>query len=109
MRQLIIILFMAISLLSKAQQNIVIKLTNKDDKTPIIASILIKGINKGYSTDSNGIESISFPASGNYTLVTTAVGYEEKETKITIPYSSDTLAIEMEISEEEMEDVVIRS
>ena len=41
--------------------------------------------------------------------VTSAVGYEEKQTKISIPYTSDTLEIELESSEHEMEEVVVQS
>jgi outer membrane receptor for ferrienterochelin and colicins len=109
MRLLIISLLTGISFISKAQQTLFIKVTGGENKAPIAASILLKGTNKGYSADSAGIASVSFPSSGSYTLITSAVGYEEKETKITIPYPSDTFEIKLEEGEHEMEEVVVQS
>lgn len=109
MRLIILLLLSGISFISKAQQTVHIKITGGENKTPVAASILVKGTTKGYSADTTGIVSVSFPANGDYTLVTTAVGYEEKETKITIPHISGTLEIELESSEHEMEEVVVQS
>ena len=109
MRLFIILLVTCASFAVKAQQTIFIKVTGGESKTPVGASIIIKGTTKGYSADSTGSASISFSANGNYTLVTSAIGYEEKETKITIPYLSDTLTIELENSHHEMEAVVVQS
>ncbi len=109
MRLFITLLLAAISFLSKAQQTLHIKITGGENKTPIAASILLKGTGKGYSADTSGIASVSFPSNGEYTLVATAVGYEGKETKITIPYTSDTLEIELESREHEMAEVVVQS
>ena len=109
MRLVIIILLSGISFISKAQQALYIKIADGENKTPIIASILLKSTTKGYSTDSTGVASLFFPANGNYTLKTTAIGYEEKETRITIPRTSDTLEIELESSAHEMEEVVVQS
>lgn len=109
MRLFIIILLSGISICCQAQQTLYIKVTGGESKTPISASLLIKGTTKGYSADTSGIASISFPSNDSYTLISTAVGYEEKKTKISIPYSSDTLEIELETSEEEMEEVIVQS
>lgn len=109
MRLLIPFLLTGISLFSEAQQTIFIKVTSQENKTPLVASILFKGTTKGYSTDSTGILSISFPSSASYTLIVSALGHEEKETKISIPYSSDTLEIELESIGHEMEEVIVQS
>ena len=109
MRLFIIILLSATSLFGKAQQTLYIKVTGGENKTPVSATVLIKGTTNGYSTDSTGITSISFVTNGNYTLITSATGYEEKETKLAIPYSADTLEVELESSEHEMEEVIIQS
>src|SRR5699024_2434871 len=53
--------------------------------------------------------SVSFSASGNYTLTISAVGYEQKEVKLTIPHTSDTLEIELESSEHQLEEVIVQS
>ncbi len=109
MRLFIVLLLTGISFISKAQQTLFITVTGGENKTRIAASILLKGTTQGYSADSTGTAPVSFPSNGNYTLVTSAVGYEEKETKITIPYTSDTLEIELESSDHEMEEVIVQS
>ncbi len=109
MRLFITLLLSGISFYSQAQQTLYIKVTGGENKTPISASILIKGTTQGYSADTSGRTSISFTANGNFTLVTSAVGYEEKETRVTIPYTSDTLEIELESGEEELEEVIVQS
>jgi outer membrane receptor for ferrienterochelin and colicins len=109
MRLFIIFLLASVGIVSKAQQTVVIKVTGGENQTPLSASVLLKGINKGYATDSTGTTFISFPVNGHFTLVASAIGYEEKETEITIPYSADTLKIEMESSDHEMEEVVVQS
>src|SRR5688500_8995287 len=109
MRLFIIMLLSGISFISRAQQTLHIKVTGGETKTPVSASIILKGTTRGYLADTTGVASIFFPSNGHYNLVTTAVGYQEKETKITIPYTSDTLEINLESSEEEMEEVIVQS
>ncbi len=109
MRLFIALLLTGIPFLAKAQQTLQIKIRDGENKIPIAANILLKATGKGYSTDTSGIISISFPANGEYTVVATAVGYEEREMKITIPNTSGILEIEVESSEHEMEEVVVQS
>jgi outer membrane receptor for ferrienterochelin and colicins len=109
MRLFITLLLTGFSIISKAQQTLYIKVTQGESKTPIEAFILLKGTNNGYSADSAGIASVSFPANGSYTLLISAVGYEEGVTRITIPYTSDTLKIELNNIEHEMEEVIVQS
>jgi len=105
----ITLLLTSISLISKAQQTLHIKVSGGANKIPVAAAILLKGSNKAYSTDNAGIASVSFPDNGSYTLLISAEGYEERETRLTIPYTSDTLKIELENIEHEMEEVVVQS
>jgi iron complex outermembrane receptor protein/outer membrane receptor for ferrienterochelin and colicins len=109
MRLFIIFILTGISIISKAQQTLFIKVTGGENKTPLAASILLKGTTKGYAADSNGTVTISFPVNGDYTLITSAVGYEEKQMKITIPHNLDSLEIELESSEHEIEEVIVQS
>jgi iron complex outermembrane receptor protein/outer membrane receptor for ferrienterochelin and colicins len=109
MRLLIVLILTGISFFGKAQQTIFIKVISEDDKAPLEASILFKGTKNGYSTDSTGTKSVLFQANGSYTLIISSLGYEEKEIKITIPYSSGTLEIKLERSEHEMEEVIVQS
>ena len=96
MRLIIVLLFTGIGFTSIAQQKLYIKITGRETRIPISASILLKESAKGYSTDSSGIAFVPFTTNGDHTLTISAIGYEEKETKIRIPYGSDTLEIEME-------------
>ncbi|MEO5648003.1 MAG: TonB-dependent receptor [Chitinophagaceae bacterium] len=109
MRLFIILLLSASSFLSQAQQTLKIKVTGGEDKMPISASIVLKGTTQGYSTDTLGTTTISFPVNGSYTLLISAVGQEGKEEKISIPYNSDILEIALESSEEELEEVIVQS
>jgi outer membrane receptor for ferrienterochelin and colicins len=109
MRIIYTILFSLFSLCSTGQQILRIKITGEETRTPLPGTIIIEGTTKGFSADSNGIVSLSFPANGDYILITTAVGYVEKETKITIPHEPDSIAIQLESSEHEMEEVIVQS
>ena len=70
---------------------------------------MIKETGKGIAADTLGIAVLTFSANGNYTLIISAVGYKESSSKITIPYSGDTLEIELEAEEEELEEIIIQS
>lgn len=60
MRLVIITLLTGISFISRAQQQLLIKVISEKDNMPVAASILLKGTTKGYSTDSTGAASITF-------------------------------------------------
>src|SRR5689334_1741154 len=109
MRLLIICILFAISLNTNAQQKLFVKVTGSESKTPVPSSIVIKGTSMGFTTDTSGLVNISFPLKGNYILITSSVGFEEKQTSITIPYIYDTLFIELENGEHEMEEVIVQS
>ena len=87
MRLFITILLTATSIYSQAQQALHIKVTGGNNRAPLPASILIKGTTTGHSADSKGMASVSFANNGSYILVTSSVGYIERETKVTIPHS----------------------
>ncbi|MEJ7736462.1 MAG: TonB-dependent receptor [Chitinophagaceae bacterium] len=109
MRLFIFLLFSAITIHIRAQQTLSIKITGGENDIPLLASILIKGTTKGYSTDTLGITPIAFQTKGSYVLVATAVGYKRNETKINIPYPSGIVEIEMESDAQEMEEIIVQS
>ena len=109
MRLSIILFLTCISMFSKGQQTLNIRITGNENKIPISATIIVKGSNQGQSNDSTGRTTMFFPAKGDYTLITSAIGFEEKETKITIPYPSDSLEIKLESDPGELEEVIIQS
>jgi outer membrane receptor for ferrienterochelin and colicins len=108
MRLFILLLLSGFSYITRAQQTLHVQIKS-EDKSPVPASILIKGTGNGYTADSMGHLMIPFPANGEYILVITAAAYEEKQIKLTIPRSSDTLEIELESSEHEMEQIIVQS
>ena len=105
---LIFILFGA-TMNGVAQQTIHIKIISGGEHSPVQASISIHGTAKGYATDSSGLMMIPFESNGAYTLIITATGYETKKIQVIIPSIQDTLDIELEHSEHEMEQVIIQS
>lgn len=109
MKYFIVLFLLAAGFSTKAQQIVNVKIRNSETKEPVAASIIIKGTPNGYSTDSAGVAAISFPGRGVFFLITSAIGYEEKETKITIPYPADSVSIELVAGEEELEAVIIQS
>lgn len=109
MRLLLLFLLLSIRYFSVAQQTLLIKTQNSENKSPVSASIQIKGTIQGYTTDTTGFSSISFPFDGSFTLVITSISYREKNISISIPYRSDTLIIDLETEEEELEEVIIQS
>lgn len=109
MRLLIILLLSGIGVCSQAQQTLPIKVKAGDNTSTVSATILIKGTTNGYTTDSVGNAKITFPANGSYTLTISAVGFEETIAKITIPYTSDTLNVELTLADEDLEEVIVQS
>lgn len=82
----ILLLFMAlfVLLLAKADaqtREINGKVVSKDGETLIGVSILIKGTNKGVSTDVSGNFKLTVPTSGT-TLVVKYIGYKTQEVKV---------------------------
>ena len=109
MRSFIVLVLISCFVSANGQQSLNIKITNRETKAPIAASIKINETLRGYIVDSTGVVSILFAGNGNYTLITTAVGYNKEETKISIPYSGNVVAIELEPGEEELEEVIVQS
>jgi len=109
MRLYIILLLTCLPAISHAQQKLVIRIAGEENKRPVAASIRIKETKAGLTSDSSGIATFSFTNNGSYTINTSAIGYKENQTKISIPYDSDTLEIELEVEEHEMEEVIVQS
>jgi len=109
MRLHIFFFLIILPVISTAQNRLIIKTTDADIKIPIAASIIVLQTNKGFSTDSLGIGMINFLNNGDFTLIATAVGYLKKEIKISIPYITDTLEIQLEIVKDELDEVVVQS
>lgn len=108
MRLFIIILLSCIVTCSNGQQALYIKVSDKESKLPVQANVLIKKTNKGFLIDTTGIALFPF-SSGSYTLITSASGYTEQETHVTLPYPYDILEIELARNEEELEEIIIQS
>ena len=109
MRVFLITLLFSIHFIAEAQQKLHIRVASSKNNAPLAASILIRDTKTGFSSDTTGAVSISFPSNRNYTLVITAVGHDEKETSLRIPYPSDTLRITQSEEEEELEEVIVQS
>ncbi len=103
-------LFLAfIPIIGLSQTKLKIKSIDAETKLPVSASIHIRNSNSGIITDSAGIGEITFPNAGDFTLLATAVGYEDNHIKVTIPFEKDTIEVELEKSENEMEEVIVQS
>jgi len=92
-----------------AQQNIVLQVTGGKNKMPLAGTIRIKEMRKGFATDTAGLTTMRFLANSIYTLTVSAVEYSEVEVRISIPYPSDTLRVNLQEMENELEEIIIQS
>src|SRR5690606_18421962 len=93
----------------QAQQTVIVQVNDADNKAPVSASISIKGSTSGFISDSSGKASVIFPTNGNFTLIVSAFGFEEKSERIIIPFNEEIFEIELEHSDHEMEEVIVQS
>src|SRR5690349_6521601 len=96
---IMLILLLTVIFTATGQQTLIIK-TVTVERSPIAATIVIRNYPTGFVSDSLGAVSVPFPSNGAYVLAASAVGYEEKQQRISIPFMSDTLVIVLERSDE---------
>lgn len=110
-RAISILLFLAIGLFVSAQQAYTIKGTVIDKRTrrPIeLINVVVRGLNQGSVTNSNGEFKISPISPGIYTLQASAIGYNTQTTPEYILSTKDLhLTIEMEESLTALEGVTV--
>lgn len=109
MHVFIFIMSMCIGFSSVAQQTIYVKLTEKDKAAPIMANITIKSISLGLTSDSTGLAVLPIPSNGKFLLEVSATEFVSMTQRITIPYVGDTLHLQLESVEEEMDEVIVQS
>ena len=109
MRLLILLFFTSYCYTGLAQVKQNIRVTGGENKNPVAATISIRGVEERFTANDSGFASITFPASGTYILIISAVDHSEKHLVIGIPFGPDTLEITLERNEEEMEEVIIQS
>jgi outer membrane receptor for ferrienterochelin and colicins len=109
MRLYFILLLSGLCVKSMAQQKLIIKVISKENKNPLSATLSVKETHAGIAADSSGIITLDFIDTGSYTIITSAISHKETRTRISIPYHTDTLKIEMEREEHEMEEVIVQS
>jgi hypothetical protein len=86
MKVLISTALLFIAVFSYSQQSLIIKVTSGKNKISVPATLVIKETVKGFTADSLGMAVIFFTGNGNYTLIISAVGYKESNSKIIVPY-----------------------
>lgn len=107
-----LLLFLAISLISFAQQNSMIsgRIISKESKETIgYASVYLKGTTYGTTADERGIYRLNAPA-GEYTLVVSAIGYKPIEHTIKLTTGQRyKLNIDVSASDNTLEEVQVVS
>lgn len=91
-------------------QNIEFKaiIADEETKEPLIgATLRFEGLEKGASTDVNGMVTIQNIPLGEYEIQISYIGYEELETTIYITENMETPTFYLEQSGEELEEVVV--
>jgi len=94
---------------ASGQYNLKIKVTNADTKEPLVSATISLMAGKSSTSDSSGTAEFQNLPAGKYKITVSYVGFSEKETEVTIPFTGTQLEIELEAEEEEEEEVVIQS
>ena len=102
-------LIVSLPVSSIGQSKLIIKTIAANSQSAVLSTITVRETNKGVSTDSLGIGILSFPANGSFNLSISAIGYEKKELNVSIPFPEDTLKVELESKEHELEEVIVQS
>ena len=90
------------------QQTVQVKVLDAVSKKPLsFASVSPKGVPHGVTADSTGLAELKLP-SGKNTINISYIGYESQTVEVIIPIDS-ILVVELTLSEEEEEEVVIQS
>ena len=92
-----------------AQNRVLTKTIDADTKMAVMSTIKVKQTGKGISTDTLGVGILSFNDKGSVELIISSIGYTEKEIRIDIPYNMDTLIVELEHDDHEMDEVIVQS
>src|SRR5882672_1093514 len=93
------------------QHHMILHITNEDSHQFIAgASVMIKGLNKGWVSDSAGFVHIDGISRGIYQLQITCPGYMSREIKLDFPAKDkDTLLVTLEQDIEMLGEVIINS
>lgn len=91
-----------------AQYSIKLSVKNEDEAPLAGASITIPSLNKTTVADSSGLAVFTNMAAGDYNILVSYIGFEEKEIKVQLPQQDNT-SVEILLSEveEHEEDVVV--
>src|SRR5258707_10958900 len=83
---------------ASGQYRFTLRIINEDTRQPIVgASLAVKGLNKGGTTDSAGLAPFDSLAQGSYVFQVTCMGYESREIRLQFPNQGpDTLVVAME-------------
>jgi outer membrane receptor for ferrienterochelin and colicin len=102
------ILFSGIA--ATAQHNFKARIINKESGESLAgATVSIESLKKSAVADTSGIAVISNLPAGKYILKISSVGYEENESEVEIPLTTDMVTIEMKAEHEEEEEIIIQS
>jgi iron complex outermembrane receptor protein len=111
MKNLILIFFLAVSASVMGQSTGAVKgsVKTSDQQPAAYVNVLLKGTNKGTTTDVNGTYLIKNVPAGEYTLIISFVGLETKEVPVTIVAGQTTVVGEILLMEnaKELSQVVI--
>ncbi|MEH6705616.1 TonB-dependent receptor [Galbibacter orientalis] len=110
MKHLFTILFIALSMLSYAQEGNIKGKVTTENGTPIsMANIMLKNTNKGTETNYNGAFNLKAIAAGNYILVAKYIGFVSKEIEVNVQNDNTTQlgTIVLQESTEALDEVVV--
>ena len=106
MKKNLLFLFLFVSLITKAQERLLSgKIVNQSNQPLSGASIIVKGLNKGVSTDEEGNFKLRL-TEGAYTLQISFIGYQSKEKEINL-ITDDLILIILSSNEFILDEVLV--
>ncbi len=109
--KIITLLLSAIVTISNAQNYFKAKVLDSGSNEALIgATLLLKGINNGVSTDVNGLATLNNIPNGEQTIVITFIGYEEENLKLNFPIESKkTHTVLLSAADTEIDEIIIEA
>ncbi|MFK5959408.1 MAG: TonB-dependent receptor [Lutibacter sp.] len=107
MKTYLSILFLGLSLITQAQNKITGKITDANNNPLIGVNVYITELQKGTSTDANGVYTINNLPSTNIIVTAAFIGYQSQTTNIKITSKSTTLNFILSEAVFKMDEVII--
>lgn len=109
-KRFLVVAALLYAVITNGQYSLKIQVSNRDTKEPLhAATVSILPLKKNNITDSAGHTELKNLHPGAYTITVSYTGFGQQEFPVTIPFTGDTLQVQLEPETEEEEEVIVQS